>query len=577
MQVWNYLCNNDPRKGMMSMKQISTGIEDFKTVIDNDYYYVDKTQLIADVFSNAVMLYTRPRRFGKTLNMSMLYYFFSNKEKDNAYLFEGLKITENKEMMKHQNQYPVIYITLKDMKAANIEQQVDKFRILIQDVVNRYYVLMKSSYLNEIEKKELMKLLEKASSLGELEEALKKVSQCLMKHYGKKAIILIDEYDVPLQSAFIHNYYDEMTMFLGNIFSSALKTNTSLERGVLTGCLQIAKESIFTGLNNFTVRSITSQYGGEYFGFTQNEINETLNYYNLNDKKEEMKEWYDGYLFGEKEIYNPWSSMNYILELLGNIEYPAISFWANTSGNDIVRQYIENSTQTMKKEFELLINGKSIIKKISPELTYREMRFETKEDMNDDIYSFLLYTGYLKIQDKVYDESGKQTADTYKLVIPNKEVKTIYDNIFMKWFDEYQRVKRNTFINELINGNVINAIDYLSDVLENSISYYDNYESFYHGFMIGFLKADGYEVKSNRESGKGRFDIALIPARKTKTCIVIECKHSFHEDDLIEDSQKAAKQIERNDYLKSFESKGYRQVLGYGISFYKKQCYITKV
>ncbi len=561
----------------MSMKQISTGIEDFKTVIDNDYYYVDKTQLIADVFSNAVMLYTRPRRFGKTLNMSMLYYFFSNKEKDNAYLFEGLKITENKEMMKHQNQYPVIYITLKDMKAANIEQQVDKFRILIQDVVNRYYVLMKSSYLNEIEKKELMKLLEKASSLGELEEALKKVSQCLMKHYGKKAIILIDEYDVPLQSAFIHDYYDEMTMFLGNIFSSALKTNTSLERGVLTGCLQIAKESIFTGLNNFTVRSITSQYGGEYFGFTQNEINETLNYYNLNDKKEEMKEWYDGYLFGEKEIYNPWSSMNYILELLGNIEYPAISFWANTSGNDIVRQYIENSTQTMKKEFELLINGKSIIKKISPELTYREMRFETKEDMNDDIYSFLLYTGYLKIQDKVYDESGKQTADTYKLVIPNKEVKTIYDNIFMKWFDEYQRVKRNTFINELINGNTINAIDYLSDVLENSISYYDNYESFYHGFMIGFLKADGYEVKSNRESGKGRFDIALIPARKTKTCIVIECKHSFHEDDLIEDSQKAAKQIERNDYLKSFESKGYRQVLGYGISFYKKQCYVTKV
>ena len=559
------------------MKQISTGIEDFKTVIDNDYYYVDKTQLIADVFSNAVMLYTRPRRFGKTLNMSMLYYFFSNKEKDNAYLFEGLKITENKEMMKHQNQYPVIYITLKDMKAANIEQQVDKFRILIQDVVNRYYVLMKSSYLNEIEKKELMKLLEKASSLGELEEALKKVSQCLMKHYGKKAIILIDEYDVPLQSAFIHNYYDEMTMFLGNIFSSALKTNNALERGVLTGCLQIAKESIFTGLNNFTVRSITSQYGGEYFGFTQNEINETLNYYNLNDKKEEMKEWYDGYLFGEKEIYNPWSSMNYILELLGNIEYPAISFWANTSGNDIVRQYIENSTQTMKKEFELLINGKSIIKKIVPELTYREMRFETKEDMNDDIYSFLLYTGYLKIQDKVYDENGKQITDTYKLVIPNKEVKTIYDNIFMKWFDEYQRVKRNTFINELINGNVINAIDYLSDVLENSISYYDNYESFYHGFMIGFLKADGYEVKSNRESGKGRFDIALIPDKLTGAVIILECKHSQSIQQLVRDSNMAANQIEDKKYIRDFEECGYQKILGYGISFFKKQCYITKV
>ena len=559
------------------MKQISTGIEDFKTVIDNDYYYVDKTQLIADAFSNAVMLYTRPRRFGKTLNMSMLYYFFSNKEKDNAYLFEDLKITENKEMMKHQNQYPVIFIALKDMKAANIEQQVDKFRILVQDVINKHYELMDSQYLNEIEKKELMKLLEKTSSLGELEEALKKISQCLMKHYGKKAIILIDEYDVPLQSAFMHDYYDEMIMFMKNIFSSALKTNNALERGVLTGCLQIAKESIFTGLNNFTVRSITSQYGGEYFGFTQNEINETLNYYNLNDKKEEMKEWYDGYLFGEREIYNPWSSMNYILELLGNIEYPAISFWANTSGNDIVRQYIENSTQTMKKEFELLINGKSIIKKIVPELTYREMRFETKEDMNDDIYSFLLYTGYLKIQDKVYDENGKQITDTYKLVIPNKEVKTIYDNIFMKWFDEYQRIKRNTFIGKLLDEKEKEAQKIMNDVLKNSISYYDNYESFYHGFMIGFLKADGYEVKSNRESGEGRFDIMVIPYEIDETAIIIECKHSKNKAVLKKESENAAKQIIRMSYQQGLKDEGYDSVIGFGISFFKKQCYITKI
>ena len=562
---------------MMSMKQISTGIEDFKTVIDNDYYYVDKTQLIADAFSNAVMLYTRPRRFGKTLNMSMLYYFFSNKEKDNAYLFEDLKITENKEMMKHQNQYPVIFIALKDMKAANIEQQVDKFRILVQDVINKHYELMDSQYLNEIEKKELMKLLEKTSSLGELEEALKKISQCLMKHYGKKAIILIDEYDVPLQSAFMHDYYDEMIMFMKNIFSSALKTNNALERGVLTGCLQIAKESIFTGLNNFTVRSITSQYGGEYFGFTQNEINETLNYYNLSDKKEEIKEWYDGYLFGEREIYNPWSSMNYILELLGNIEYPAISFWANTSGNDIVRQYIENSTQTMKKEFELLINGKSIIKKIVPELTYREMRFETKEDMNDDIYSFLLYTGYLKIQDKVYDENGKQITDTYKLVIPNKEVKTIYDNIFMKWFDEYQRIKRNTFIGKLLDEKEKEAQKIMNDVLKNSISYYDNYESFYHGFMIGFLKADGYEVKSNRESGEGRFDIMVIPYEIDETAIIIECKHSKNKAVLKKESENAAKQIIRMSYQQGLKDEGYDSVIGFGISFFKKQCYITKI
>ena len=559
------------------MKQISTGIEDFKTVIDNDYYYVDKTQLIADVFSNAVMLYTRPRRFGKTLNMSMLYYFFSNKEKDNDYLFESLKITENKEMMKHQNQYPVIYITLKDLSRETMSLQIDKFAAIISVIVENYRELFDSSQLSDAQKNLLLQYREKKSNESDLRDSLYNISMYLSLHYRKKVILLIDEYDVPLQSAFIHDYYDEMIMFMKNIFSSALKTNNALERGVLTGCLQIAKESIFTGLNNFTVRSITSQYGGEYFGFTQNEINETLNYYNLNDKKEEMKEWYDGYLFGEIEIYNPWSSMNYILELLGNIEYPAISFWANTSGNDIVRQYIENSTQTMKKEFELLINGKSIIKKIVPELTYREMRFETKEDMNDDIYSFLLYTGYLKIQDKVYDENEKQITDTYKLVIPNKEVKTIYDNIFMKWFDEYQRVKRNTFINELINGNVINAIDYLSDVLENSISYYDNYESFYHGFMIGFLKADGYEVKSNRESGKGRFDIALIPDKLTGAVIILECKHSQSIQQLVRDSNMAANQIEDKKYIRDFEECGYQKILGYGISFFKKQCYITKV
>ena len=562
---------------MMSMKQISTGIEDFKTVIDNDYYYVDKTQLIADAFSNAVMLYTRPRRFGKTLNMSMLYYFFSNKEKDNAYLFEGLKITENKEMMKHQNQYPVIFITLKDLSRETMSLQIDKFAAIISVIVENYRELFDSSQLSDAQKNLLLQYREKKSNESDLRDSLYNISMYLSLHYKKKVILLIDEYDVPLQSAFMHDYYDEMIMFMKNIFSSALKTNNALERGVLTGCLQIAKESIFTGLNNFTVRSITSQYGGEYFGFTQNEINETLNYYNLSDKKEEIKEWYDGYLFGEREIYNPWSSMNYILELLGNIEYPAISFWANTSGNDIVRQYIENSTQTMKKEFELLINGKSIIKKIVPELTYREMRFETKEDMNDDIYSFLLYTGYLKIQDKVYDENGKQIADTYKLVIPNKEVKTIYDNIFMKWFDEYQRIKRNTFIGKLLDEKEKEAQKIMNDVLKNSISYYDNYESFYHGFMIGFLKADGYEVKSNRESGEGRFDIMVIPYEIDETAIIIECKHSKNKAVLKKESENAAKQIIRMSYQQGLKDEGYDSVIGFGISFFKKQCYITKI
>lgn len=564
------------------MKTINTGVEDFKKVIDNDYYYVDKTQLVEDVFTNEVMLYTRPRRFGKTLNMSMLYYFFSNKEKDNAYLFDGLKITKNTEMMKHQNQYPMIFMTLKDMQATSMDYQKRKFSEMISRIVIQNKELLNSDKVDEAYKAKLESLrFEKADAVT-LASSLSLITECLKLHYGKNTIILIDEYDVPLQSAYMNGYYQEMVNFMKDVFSSALKTNNALERGVLTGCLRIAKESIFTGLNNFTVRSITDQYADDGFGFTQNEIDALLDYYHLSDKKEIMKMWYDGYLFGNTEIYNPWSCLKFTQELLGDKNTYPISFWANTSSNDIVRQYIEHGNQTMKEEFESLINGKSITKKIAPELTYREMNFESKEDMNDDIYSFLLFTGYLKIKNKVYKENnGKKTQEpllnTYKLVIPNKEIRTIYEDTFNKWFDEFQRVRRNDFVSKLIKSETFEAMDLLSEVLLNNISYYDNYESFYHGFMVGFLKAEGYEVKSNKESGKGRFDIALIPNKISGTVIIIECKHSNSSDNLVTDSKKAALQINDKEYLKSYISKGYRDCIGYGISFFKKMCHITKL
>ena len=557
------------------MKRISTGTENFKELLDNNYYYVDKTSLIEDVLSDKVMLYTRARRFGKTLNLSMLYYFFSNKEKENSYLFEGLNISKDKEILKHQNQYPVIFLTLKDMQYLNFEDQKKQFAILIKELILKNIELLDSSIIDEADYNILNDFRFLKPDEVQLKNSLKILSNCLYKYYQQRVIILIDEYDVPLQSAYNNGYYDEMVDFLRSIFSSALKTNDALERGILTGCLRIAKESIFTGLNNFTVRSITSQYACDCFGFTQEEIDDLLDYYDLINKRDEIKDWYDGYLFDKTEIYNPWSVLNYIKELLGDKDFHAISFWANTSSNDLVRQYIENATMKMKEEFEELINGKSIIKKITPELTYREMNFKSSKDMNDNVYSFLLFTGYLKIKEKVY-ENNELVEDTYKLVIPNKEVKKIYENIFIKWFREYQNERDSNFIDALIQEDVTKANSILQDVLLQSISYYDNYESFYHGFMVGFLNADGYEVKSNRESGEGRFDLAVLPYSILNTAIVIECKHSNSIKELRKDSKEASNQIIEKRYIEGLRDEGYENVIGYGISFYKKQCIITK-
>ena len=564
------------RKGKKIMKRISTGIENFKELLDNNYYYVDKTMLIEDVLSDKVMLYTRPRRFGKTLNMSMLYYFFSNKEKENAYLFDGLYISKQQEAKSYQNQYPVIFLSLKDMQSLNMEEQKKQFADIIKINILKNIELLDSKNIYETDKEVLNNLMFLNGDDVQLKNSLKTLSRCLYNHYHKKVIILIDEYDVPLQSAYNNGYYDEMVDFLRSMFSSALKTNDALERGILTGCLRISKESIFTGLNNFTVRNITDKEASDCFGFTQKEIDDLLKYYDLIEKRPEIKDWYDGYLFGKTEIYNPWSALNYIKKLLSDDQFLAISFWANTSSNELVRLYIENATLKMKEEFEQLINGKSIIKKIVPELTYREMNFKNVKDMNDNVYSFLLFTGYLKIKGKVYDQEGQEIRNTYELVIPNKEVKYIYEDIFMNWFESYQKERRDDFIDLLLVKKEKEAQKVLNQVLKNSISYFDNYENFYHGFLVGFLNADGYTVKSNRESGEGRFDIAVLPMYIDDQAIIIECKHSKNIKELRKDSDEASKQIIDQKYIEGLQEEGYENVIGYGISFYKKQCIITK-
>ena len=544
------------------MKLLPTGIENFKTMIDKSACYVDKTNFIEDVLNEQVVSYTRPRRFGKTLNMSMLYYFFSIKEKENAYLFDGLNITKNKDALKHQNKYPTIFISLKEMKSLTFDAQISSFSNVIYELLEKNLEILSSDQLSDTTKDILNKLHNRSSSIEDLKISLRVITNALYTYYQQKVIVLIDEYDVPLQAAYQNNYYEEMVEFLRSVFSSALKTNDALEKGVMTGCLRISKESIFTGLNNFTAYSVLNNISSESFGFTELEVKQLLKDYNLSEKMDEVKEWYDGYQFGNKEIYNPWSTLMYVKNITQDVSFKPISFWANTSGNDIVVKYIQNGDKKLRKEFDLLMNGQSLIKYIKPELTYREM------DNINNIYSFLLLTGYLKV---IKDRGENQ----YELIIPNKEVYEIYKQSFMSYFEDYTTSKKNELYQELVDGDAKKVNLLLNDILLRSISYFDNQESFYHGFLVGLL--NDYEVVSNKESGNGRFDVCVLPENILGTIVLIECKHSISEDNLIDDAKEGARQIVEKKYLEEHRFKKYENAIGYGISFYKKQCYVVKV
>lgn len=544
------------------MKLLPTGIENFKMMIDKSAYYVDKTNFIEDVLNEQVVLYTRPRRFGKTLNMSMLYYFFSIKEKENSYLFDGLNISKNKNALKVQNKYPTIFISLKEMKSLTFDAQISSFSNVIYELLDKNLEILSSDQLSDTTKDILNKLHNRSSCVEDLKISLRVITNALYAYYQQKVIVLIDEYDVPLQAAYQNNYYEEMVEFLRSVFSSALKTNDALEKGVMTGCLRISKESIFTGLNNFTAYSVLNNISSESFGFTESEVKQLLKDYNLSEKMDEVKEWYDGYQFGNNEIYNPWSTLMYVKNITQDVSFKPISFWANTSGNDLVVKYIQNGDKKLRKEFDLLMNGQSLIKYIKPELTYREM------DNINNIYSFLLLTGYLKV---IKDRGENQ----YELVIPNKEVYEIYKQSFMSYFEDYTTSRKGELYQELVDGDAKKVNLLLNDILLRSISYFDNQESFYHGFLVGLL--NDYEVVSNRESGNGRFDVCVLPENILGTIVLIECKHSISEDDLIDDAKEGARQIVEQKYLEEHKFKKYENVIGYGISFYKKQCYVVKV
>ena len=544
------------------MKLIPTGIENFKTMIDKNAYYVDKTNLIADILNEQVVLYTRPRRFGKTLNMSMLYYFFSIKEKENAYLFNDLYISKNKEALERQNKYPTILISLKEMKSSSFKAQIIAFSNIIYELLEKNLEILSSAQLTDTTKKKLNSLHDETTSIEDLKFSLRVISNALYTHYHQKVIVLIDEYDVPLQSAYQNNYYDEMVDFLRSVFSSALKTNDALEKGIMTGCLRISKESIFTGLNNFKTYSLLDEMNEEYFGFNENEVKQLLEDYQLSSYMNEVKEWYDGYLFGNTEIYNPWSTLMYVKNKIQDQSFKPVSFWANTSGNDLVVNYIQNGSDELHEEFEQLIQGKSLEKYIKPELTYREM------DNINNIYSFLLLTGYLRVAEDLGENK-------YKLIIPNKEVYEIYKQSFMSYFEDYTFVRKEDLYQCLVREDVDQANEILGDILSRSISYFDNQESFYHGFLVGLFS--GKKIKSNREAMHGRFDLCILPKQIFQTALILECKHSKSVKELVSDAKEGAKQIIDNKYEDEIINDGYLHVKGYGISFYKKYCYIVKV
>lgn len=527
--------------------------ENFKELIETNSIYADKTNLVKDILNRKVVLYTRPRRFGKTLNMSMLYYFFSNQE-DSFNLFKDLNIAKDTETMKHMNQYPVISISLKELTRKNFKLQISEFiNNVVYNLCDKHRYLLNSDNLEAEEKSLFDKYLKRNITEDELSSVLYNLSRMMYKHFNSEVIILIDEYDVPLRYAHQYGYYDDMLDFIRSLFSSALKTNNYLYKGIMTGCLRIAKESVFTGLNNFETDSMLNKNREAYFGFTEDEVKSILDEYDMPEKFKDIKDWYDGYLFGDKEVYNPWSTLKYIKESYSQDITEPVSYWANTSGNDIIYDYIKNDTGGLRKQFEMLTNGETLKKYINEQLTYRDL------DNPDNIFSFLLSTGYLKA-------TGKNSDGNYNLVIPNKEVRKIYLDSFNEYFRDYTRTNTPELVKALTNGEEEKANEILNGILRANLSYYDNSEAFYHGFVLGTL--DLYTTISNVEAGEGRLDIRLEDDKTGKT-IVLELKHSKHANDLEKDAELAVKQIKDKHYLKANEQ-------GYGISFNRKKCCLKK-
>ena len=551
----------------MKHKPLPIGVEDFKRLVDNEYYFVDKTLMIKELLENkeTVNLFTRPRRFGKTLNMSMLQRFFEATEKSNAYLFDGLKIAAYPEYMTYQGQYPVISISLKSMKRASYQEAYFEYVKLLSDEFERHEIILQSDAVSEEDKLEFQKIKRRIAEPKEYNSAVKLLSKCLQKVYQKNVIILIDEYDVPLENAYHEGFYDDMTNLIRSCFESALKTNPSLEFAVLTGCLRVSRESIFTGLNNLKTYSITKNKFSQYFGFTQGEMKEILQTFSLEQYAGTIAKWYDGYRFGLTEIYNPWSVLNCIDSYLQNDMVACEPYWSNTSSNRIVKRLIEESNERTKFMVEELINGTPIHTQIFEDVTYGTI------DVNQDyIWSFLLFTGYLKIIS--CETIGDETY--YDMVIPNVEIKSIYKNTIRSWFiDHLNRDSRTDILESVIHADAEKLEDLLCTWLTNTISCFDEQENYYHGFVTGLVSGfNGYMVVSNRESGNGRFDLVVKQRSRWHHAAILEFKVVEKYNQMTKACEDALKQIEEKDYEAGLRDEQYENIAKLGICFCQKRC-----
>ncbi|BBM50252.1 AAA family ATPase [Leptotrichia wadei] len=545
----------------MDKKAIPVGIENFKELREEGYYYVDKTFLIYEILINKakVTLFTRPRRFGKTLNMSMLKYFFNieNKE-ENRKLFENLKISDST-YMSEQGKYPVIFISLKDLKENNWEECLESIKDIMYKVFNDYEFLREK--LNLVEKRQFDKIWEMTGNEKNFKTSLLDLSKYLNKYYSKKVIILIDEYDAPIINAFNNGYYNEAINFFQVFYSSALKTNDSLKYGILTGITRIIKEGIFSGLNNLKVDTILDKRYAEYFGILENEVIEMLDYFKIEYKMEEVRTWYNGYIFGDSKVYNPWSIVNFV----DNQEIKA--YWANISGNTLLENMMDHAGESVYADLKKFTEGESIEKYISDGTTIKSLL-----SSNDEIWQLFLYSGYLTKSDEQTERT--ESKNTYNLKIPNREIRSYFGDLFLNRFFGTE-VKTNILIKALENGDIKKFEKTLGEIMINMLSHFDldsEMEKIYQVFMIGLVGflIGRYEIISNNESGYGRYDLAMIPIKSNEKAYLMEFKISKTEKGMSAKAQEALKQIDEKKYDTRLKARGIKNILKIGIAFYGK-------
>ena len=554
----------------MKALNIPVGISNFEKIRNNGFYYVDKTGLIEELLKTEaeVTLITRPRRFGKTLGMSMLESFFDIR-KNSRKLFEGLEIARQSELCsKWMNQYPTVSVSFRQVDGLNFTSAYDMLTMVFADLYNKHLYLLEDSHVTEFQKKTFTNIAHGCGSEKEVKSSLVLLTTMMQQHYGKAVVLLIDEYDVPVAKANAHGYYNEMLDVMKGLLQ-ALKDNQALCFAVVTGCLKIAKESIFTGTNNFVSDTITDSRLNEYFGFVQSEVDQILADAETEDQAENIRKWYDGYHFGDFDVYCPWDVMNYLLELQHNPQAKPVSYWKNTSDNAIIRSFIDHSGSSITKKLENLMAGETIVQRVDENLTYDYLH-----SSEDNLWSMLYLTGYLtKARNEQTDEVLPDGA--IALMIPNEEIRDIFETTVIQWFDDSTRKWNRTLLFDAVwNGDSVNLTKEMNILLRRTISYHDYKEDFYHAFLAGIFTGAGYMVDANKEHGEGRSDVVVYDPVNGRVAI-FEAKYTKNQEKLESTCNTALQQIDERLYAKEYED-DYDQILCYGISFFKKRCLVKK-